>query len=123
MSMDSGFCRQWILHIFEFKRTVNTKNWGEMKKQYKGAFLRTAAIASCLDITIKDIILHSCYRDDKISSLHEAIQIRITNSDVESRNLFLSWKSRQVKLDVFEGIVGKNDKINLDENGFGEVRL
>jgi hypothetical protein len=106
--------KNYILHIFEIKMTVNKPRWLEIQEQFKGAYLRAMAIAGTLNIKISDVIVYSCYRDDKTSHNFDAIVSRTANIDKNTRNAISSWNEDILCLDIFDGIVCKNKKIKLD---------
>jgi hypothetical protein len=69
---------EWILHIFEFKKTVTKEKWVmDIYEQFKGAYPRALSIAAFLQINICKVIVYSCYRDEEI--IEETINITDSN--------------------------------------------
>jgi hypothetical protein len=104
----------YILHIFELKTTIKIQEWLHIQKQFKGACLRALAIAGFLNIKISDVIVYSCYREERISGIQKPIVYRTANIDKNTRNAMSSWNEDSLRLDIFNGIVCKNKKIELD---------
>lgn len=68
----------WIPHIFEFKRTINTKHFEHSKKQFLGGLQNTLAFAGVLGISLSlgDTVLYSVYRNDNLSDVSNPAKIR-----------------------------------------------
>lgn len=84
---------KWILHVMEFKKTINTASIGKSKRQFVMGIYNARALAGFLNIQIKEIYIYSVYRNDKIESMDDTlIQIRSMNMDPEALKIIREWK-------------------------------
>lgn len=57
---------EWVLNIIELKRTIKTKSWDTIQKQFIGSYLHGLAMSKVLDIDICDYKFHTIYTNEKI---------------------------------------------------------
>lgn len=55
------------IHIIELKRTVKPREWEEIKQQFYGALLRTAALASLCAMELSSVSCYVAYREEKMT--------------------------------------------------------
>lgn len=58
---------KWILHVMEFKKTINTSTIAKSKRQFVMGIYNARALAAFLNIEIKEVRIYSAY--SPISSL------------------------------------------------------
>lgn len=70
--------QNWIVHIFELKRTVKTKEWEHIKRQFSGALQNALALAGVLDfnVDLKQVHLYTAYRNDLINNDANPVAVR-----------------------------------------------
>lgn len=119
----------WCMHIFEFKRTVTSKEWEHTKVQFAGALQNALALAGVLDVDIKleQVQLYTAYRNDKIRDAANPAKQRLQMHDRQSETSSTKdqdWNQQMVTID-FPGIVHlEHYKIQLDiEDGTGAYAL
>lgn len=113
----------WKAHIFELKRTVKADVWEtEIKKQFQGAMQNILALAGVLGIEIKDIMLHTAYRNDKVNDMVNPVKQHLAmHYPNKSRT---DWNKEEIALDFLNLISFRHDKIKLDiATGEGEYSL
>lgn len=113
---------KWILHVMEFKKTINTASIGKSKRQFVMGIYNARALAGFLNIQIKEIYIYSVYRNDKIESMDDTlIQIRSMNMDPEALKIIREWKKGKCSLNLdSKKSVFAHGKIQLDQDGKGE---
>jgi hypothetical protein len=121
---------EWVLHIFEFKKTITKEKWVmDIYEQFKGAYPRALSIAGFLKINICKVIVYSCYRDEEMTekkitnSNINTNFIRLLIDDKRKRDVLGYWHKDNLVLNIFEGIECDNKKIKLDNNGDADVCL
>lgn len=104
----------WALHIFEMKKTVKTKEWEKIQRQFKGAYYNALAIAGFLGIIeyIKETKFYICYKNDGISS--DTIGMRA--SLAKANPLEKEWNTGRFKMKCFETIHCHMEKIKVTED-------
>jgi len=116
----------WILHIMEFKKTINTSSMKKSKIQFIMGIYNARAIAGFMNIKIKKIYIYSAYRNDNIETISPTtlIEMRNANSSKEDLELIKEWKNKEWKLNIdLQTIVFEHEKIQLDKNGEGTCTL
>lgn len=111
------------VHIFEMKRTVKSKEWVHIKKQFVGAILNAYALSGVIDIPVeqKDIQLYTCYRRDLLQT---PIAMRYTLSVRDSVQDISEWNDKEITLKELGESKFKHDKIQLDvENGCATYKI
>ena len=104
----------WILHVFECKKSQKTKRLQYIANQFSGAVIRAYAIAGVLRIAeFSRVYLHRCYREDK-------------SSPAETK----SFPGKPVSEDFLKGalpsypeLAVKDDPIELNQDGYADIRL
>lgn len=109
----------WVLHIFEMKRQVKTKEWEKIKAQFKGAYYNALAVAGYLGIEpfLQEIKLYTCFRNDRMNL--DAIASKVALSG--GNPLLKEWLQGKVKLDCFETINVVMEKIKVEEDQLGQL--
>ena len=61
---------EWFLHIIEFKTTINSNVWIEVKRKFRASYFNSKAIATVLGIDIPDdhIYVYTTYEKEHIGS-------------------------------------------------------
>lgn len=77
---------KWILHVIEFKKTINTDSINKSKRQFVMGIYNARALAGFLNMQLKEIHIYSAYRNDRIDSIQDdsLIQMRSANIDPEA---------------------------------------
>lgn len=115
----------WIPHIFEFKRTINKKNFEHSKLQFLGGLQNALALAGVLGISLSlgETILYSVYRNDNISGGANPAKLRYEmhryhgdehkNMDKE---IYQEWNSERVSImfDEYSGFDLKKIKLDVE---------
>lgn len=116
---------KWILHVMEFKRTIDTSSISKSKRQFVMGIYNARALAGFLNMQVKEIHIYSAYRNDKIESMDDSlIQIRSMNMDPEALKIIREWKKGKCSLDLdSRNSVFSHEKIRLDQDGKGECVL
>lgn len=110
----------WILHIMEFKKSVNTSSLKKSKIQFVMGIYNARAIAGFLGIEIRKIYVYSAYRNDKCSM----IEMRYANINSEDLKILRDWQNGMCKLVVdLKEQEFMHTKIHLEENGSGTCKL
>lgn len=106
---------QWKLHVIEFKRSVGSKEWAKIKKQFIGAILNSWALAGFLGINhFSEIKCYTAFVRDKLVAKRNPnpVTLRIqTGKKVD--NPYLDWKKDEIKIDIGKVYHLKHEKINL----------
>ena len=113
----------WKVHIFEMKRTIKEETWEkEIKQQFCGALQNVLVFSGVLGIEIKDIMLHTVYRNDKINDMANPVK---QHSGIRHKNRTMTdWNDKEVSLEFLDKKRFKHDKIKLDiETGVGKYCL
>lgn len=104
----------WSLHIFEMKRSPDSKKWAHILRQFNGAMIRSYAIAGALRIPdFASVHLHCCYRRD-MSSLAKLRR---------PPGKFSNFLHEPITLHSYQTLTAKNVPIPLDDNGYAEITL
>lgn len=113
----------WNAHIFEMKKTVRKDNWeDEIKHQFYGAMQNILAFSGILGIEIKDILLHTVYRNDKINDIVNPLKMHLSIHCKDKDNT--DWNNKEITLDFLDKQKFKHHKIKLDiETGKGIYNL
>lgn len=117
---------KWILHVMEFKKTINTDTIEDSKIQLTMGIYNARAIAGFLNIKIKHIYVYSAYRRDTITEMSPElmIAIRASNSNPEAIKIIREWREGKCSLKIdLEDEIFEHIKIKLDEDGNGECQL
>lgn len=102
------------VHIFEMKRTVKSKEWKHIKKQFLGAIINAYALAGVLGEALDkhNIRLYTCYRRDLLQT-PAALRYALAAGDT---SLELSdWNGKEILLKDLEQSKFQHEKIQLDE--------
>lgn len=113
----------WTAHIFELKRTVKSDVWEtEIKEQFRGAMQNILALAGVLGIEIRDIMLHTVYRNDKVNDMVNPVKQHLgTHYSKKSKT---DWNKEEIVLEFLNRKSFRHDKIKLDiVTGEGEYSL
>lgn len=114
----------WVLHIMEFKKTINTASIDKSKHQFTMGLYNARALAGFLNIKIKEIFVYSAYRKDMIGSPQALINLRNANLNSKDRATVNDWNQGKCKLEIDKKEVEfEHLKIQLDENGNGVCEL
>lgn len=106
----------WILHVFECKRTPTEKKWEKILKQFSGAVIRAYAVAGVLRIPeFSGVHLHCCYRKNK-SSL-------ATLKTLPGKPAPKDYLKAPITLDSYPELAVKNQPIELNQDGYANIRL
>lgn len=106
--------KTWSLHIFELKRSPDSKKWEHILRQFNGAVIRSYAIAGALRILdFAHVHLHCCYRRD-MGGIAKLRQLPGKSSN---------FMREEIKLSSYPKLTSKNVPIQLDDNGYAEIRL
>ncbi|MCD7812815.1 MAG: hypothetical protein LUH20_01955 [Lachnospiraceae bacterium] len=78
----------WFVHIFEMKRTIRPKSWETIKEQFAGAILNALALTGIFSIGLhlSNVMVYSCYRNDKIDDSTNPAKQRLRMTDVTERS-------------------------------------
>lgn len=120
---------QWLVHIFELKRSVGESEWGKIKLQFKGAMQNALAIAGFLDITVdlEGIYVYTVYRNDKLNHFADPVRLRCQMYRKGKRNIpeeCKDWNGAEAELDFLGKKGFAHKKISLDvENGTGKYAV
>lgn len=116
---------KWILHIMEFKKSIDTSTMSKSKKQFTMGIYNARAVAGFLNIKIEDIFLYSGYRNDKITSLPEDNLSKMRSSNnLEILRLINEWNKGKWSLEVdLKKKFYVHTKVKLDENGNGQYMI
>lgn len=115
----------WELHVMEWKRTVNTSTFAEGKEQFRLGIWNARAVAAFLDITIKRTYLYVGFRTDAISTIPSMNMIAMrASNNIKAIRIIEEWKKGIIPLHTDSTIINYPlEKIELDENGLGELKL
>lgn len=113
----------WKVHIFELKRTIKLDVWEtEIKKQFQGAMQNILALAGVLGMEIKDIVLHTVYRNDKVNDMVNPVKQHLGKQ--YSNKSRTDWNKEEIALEFLERKSFRHNKIKLDiETGEGKYSL
>lgn len=121
----------WVLHIIEFKRTVNQTKWNKCKIQFQGAIAMSKAICGILDINIDDIICYTAYVNEnfKMKNTTAPAMLKLPLGK-KTTNAFEEWKDESFILDLGDEMKIQLNKIKLNlekkegiDVGVGEYEL
>lgn len=109
----------WILHIFEMKRSVGEKEWKKIKEQFRGAIQNALALAGFLNITVdlNRVCVYSVYRNDKLNDVSNPVKLRYQMHDRVQREWpedCQDWNEDRIRLDFLNIERFKHNKIPLD---------
>lgn len=113
---------QCILHVMEFKKTINTSSIAKSKKQFEMGIYNARAIAGFLNFQLKEIRIYSAYRYDMIENMEQdtLIQMRYANINPDVLDMIREWRASRCCLNLdSEKITFKHGKIPLDQYGKG----
>lgn len=119
----------WIPHIFELKRSIGTKEWDKIKKQFAGAMQNALAIAGFLgiDADVANFRVYSVYRNDKLNDYanpakaHYKIHMKCGERAKPEES---DWNQEKLELDFIGKREFVHSKIRLDvENGEGRYSI
>lgn len=121
----------WILHIFEMKRSVGIDEWSHIKKQFAGALQNALGLAGVLGIEfdLRQTRIYTVYRNDKLNDAANPVSLRCqihekAHGNKKDKKEIMDWFQEQVALELFENISLKHQKIKLNiENGTGECKV
>lgn len=119
----------WMVHIFELKRTVGEKHWLNMKEQFKGAMQNALAIAGFLGIEVDmdNIYVYSAYRNDKLKDYSNPAKLRFQMHQPKCSGMSKEcedWNEKEVVLDFLDKEKFVHHKIPLDiEDGTGAYTM
>lgn len=106
----------WILHIFEFKKSQSTIDWDEVKYQFSGGVVRAYVIAGVLRIPeFSDVHLHFCYRKNKSSPA--------TLKTLPGKPAPKNYLKAPITLDSYPELAVKNAPVELNQDGYADIRL
>ena len=80
----------WILHVMEFKKSINTDSLKTSKHQMVMGIYNARAIAGYLNIPIKQVYVYSAYRKDTLTKDNLAI-LRSANINPEDLRVMIDW--------------------------------
>ena len=110
----------WILHIMEFKKSINLSTLKKSKIQFIMGIYNARAIAGFLNISISKICIYSVYRNDSFS----LIEMRNANINSKDLEIIKNWKNGKCILSVdLKEQEFVHVKIKLDEQGNGICTL
>ena len=90
---------KWILHVMEFKKTINTSTIAKSKRQFVMGIYNARALAAFLNIEIKEVRIYSAYRKDEIEG-KSLIQMRSANCDPEALCIMKDWNDGICNLNI-----------------------
>lgn len=120
---------EWLVHIFELKKTVKTKEWIHIKKQFSGALQNAYALAGVLgvEINLDKVKAYTVYRNDKLNDASNPVKTRcdiLEKHHDESALARREWNSDTAKIDFTEEVILEHHKVQLDiEKGEGLCQL
>lgn len=120
---------EWIVHIFELKKSVGEATWKEMKEQFAGAMQNALAIAGFLGIHVEvdRMRIYSVYRNDKINRYADPVKMRFQmhlKGNERMREVCVDWNAKEVELQFLGSHSFKHRKIQLNiETGKGICAL
>lgn len=110
----------WVLHIIEFKRSVDFKEWQKIKKQFCGALLRALAFGGILGISnIKKVKCYTAYCRESFAKTTNPTLLKTANG---LRPISVDWLTDNIHLEIINQKV-EHKKITLDQEGHGKVTL
>ena len=112
----------WALHVFELKRSPDSKKWEHILEQFNGAMVRAYAIAGVLRIAeFVGVYLHCGYRKDKSNLIsNKQIGLKSKRPKEPPPESFLR---QEIKLFSYPNLSPKNEPIQLsDTNGTAVFR-
>lgn len=118
----------YILHIFEFKKSVSTKTFESIKDQFQGGILHSITFSSYLEteFDLKNVILYTAFRNDKITRTKNTIEQRLNMASSNIRQSEREWNTGIVNFKLWEDtpFKFKHKKIQLDlETGKADYTL
>ena len=106
----------WILHIFEFTKSQNTKRWKDVVNQFSGGVVRAYAVAGVLRIAeFSAVYLHFCYRKDKSNLVG---QKPLPGKPAPKDNL-----KSPITLDSYPELPVQNQPVELNQDGYADIPL
>lgn len=113
------------LHMFEFKKTVNTTHYSKVKHQFTMGIYNARAIAGFLGMDLGKIYLYIGYRNDEMISNKNSSLISLrANNNLQSMANMKEWKTRECTLEIDkEKKIFVFEKIVLDEEGYGTIKV
>lgn len=119
----------WTIHIFELKRTVKTKEWEHIKRQFAGALQNALALAGVLnfDVDLNQVHLYTAYRNDLINNDANPVAIRCEmhekKNDAEP-SVDDDWNHEFISLDFLGELKLSHRKVKLQvDNGMAKILL
>lgn len=114
---------KWILHVMEFKKTINTSTIAKSKRQFVMGIYNARALAAFLNIEIKEVRIYLAYRKDEIEG-KSLIQMRSANCDPEALCIMKDWNDGICNLNIdLNKIKFEHNKIKLNQYGNGMCEL
>lgn len=114
--------QKWILHIMEYKKTINTNKMQQSRIQLTMGLYNARAIIGFLNLNVTEIRLYTAYRNDDIS--RQAATIRAANTDPNVLKLVKEWIGNEYNLVIdCEKTSFIHKKIQLNEDGEGSCEL
>lgn len=112
---------KWVVHIIEFKKTINVSTIDKSKWQFIMGIYNARAVAGFLGIELEKIVLHSGFRNDAIINTKD-IALSAMRAANANPDIVKMWKSGEWKLELDGGsVLLEHKKIQLDEQGGGSV--
>lgn len=113
----------WNLHIIEFKRTLDSTRLNKSKQQFKMGIYNARAMAALLGLTWDTVTVYSAYRNDKTENTNKGNLI-IPRAALFQTQTISEWHKGVCTLEVDEVCRQyPHVKIQLDQNGFGEITV
>lgn len=113
------------LHMFEFKKTVNTTHYSKVKHQFTMGIYNARAIAGFLGMDLGEIYLYIGYRNDEMVPNKKSSLISLrANNNLQSFDNMKEWKNRECTLEIdAEKKKFVFEKIVLDKDGYGTIKV
>ncbi|SES62069.1 hypothetical protein [[Clostridium] polysaccharolyticum] len=113
------------LHMFEFKKTVNTAHYSKAKHQFKMGIYNARAIAGFLGMDLGEIYLYIGFRnEDMFPSKNSSLIALRANNNRQGTDKIEEWKTGECLLEI-DGKKKKFlfKKVCLDNNGYGNIKV
>lgn len=119
---------QWLVHIFELKRSVGESEWTHLKAQFMGALQNALALAGVLNITfnLNDVYVYTVFRNDKLNNHANTTKQRLKMYERNNPEYLAShdWNEEKIILDFLGEHKFEHQKIKLDiETGKASFQL
>ncbi len=101
----------WVLNVFEIKRTIDDANWEKISFQFYGSYLHGIALCKMLNLSISNVKFHTVFHRDKLGGNSNNIyEMKYNQKNLDKVYNKNDWFREQFKIDDYE----TNEKIKCE---------